>query len=144
MACVKSIRWTLELAASEFPINRTTLGKRLKQANIKPDADQRFSTKSICDAVFGNLAGERLRLVREQADRVALENAKERRELISVREIAPIINRAIAAIKAEIDSISYIERDDKDKILIKCGGLWDQSFNPVGTDQTDVEPAAAV
>src|SRR6185369_3485780 len=136
MACVKSIRWTLELAASEFPINRTTLGKRLKQANIKPDKDQRFSTKSICDAVFGNLAGERLRLVREQADRVALENAKERRELISVREIAPI--------KAEIDSISYIERDDKDKILVKCGGLWDQSFNPVGTDQTDVEPAAAV
>src|SRR5262245_21288315 len=120
-ATIKPIRWTRERAGMEFRIDSRALSKNLRKAEIEPGKDDCFTTLQICAAVFGDIASERLRLVKEQADKLALENAEKRRDLISVSELSPVINRAIAAIKARISSASNLDREDKDKLLHELG-----------------------
>ncbi len=140
----ESIRWTKEKAASEFGINPRTLTARIRKYGIESGKDGNYSTKDICSAVFGDIDSEKLRLTREQADKAAMENAETRGELANVKDLAVVTNRAIAAVKARIDSASNLEREDKDKILVELGKLWDGAFGVSSTDAPDLEPAAAV
>ena len=140
----KPSRWTITHAASEWDIHASTLSKRIKTAGIAAGKDGMFSTKQIDAAKNGDLPAEKLRLTREQADKLALENAEKRGHLIDLTQLAPVINKAIASIKAEIDGLAYVEREDKDRLMLKCGELWDKSFEPTRGDEADLEPAGAV
>ena len=71
-----------------------------------------------------DLQTEKLRLVRETADSVALRNQAERKELVKLSDIAAGLNRAITGIKAVIMAASNLEREDKEKILKACGDMW--------------------
>ncbi len=71
-----------------------------------------------------DLQTEKLRLVRETADSVALRNAAERKELVPLADIASGLNRAISGIKAVILAASNLEREEKEKILKACGDMW--------------------
>lgn len=120
----KPIRWTLEAAASEFGINPRTLSARARAAELIPGQDSRFSTKEICRAVFGDIAGEKLRLVKEQADKTALENSQTRGELVSGVEMQLIVERGLTAMVEAVKSASNLEHEDKTKIinhLRQCG-----------------------
>ena len=71
MARPKSVRWTLEVAASEFGIDRKTLSKRVKREGLLAGKDGCYSTADICQAVFGGVEHERALLVREQRELTA-------------------------------------------------------------------------
>jgi hypothetical protein len=65
-----------------------TLRKALKKNSAQADAGGLFSTKQICDAVFGGLAEERLLTQRQLTRKYQLENA--------ITE-ASVLNRAALA-----------------------------------------------
>ena len=125
MKPTKNLRWNRLEIAREFGMDARTVGKRLAESDL--DAKETFSTKEVFAAMMGDLGMERIRLTREQADKVALENAKERGELVDARSLAERVNKAISAIKAHIQS-STLEREDKDKILLACRGLWEDAL----------------
>lgn len=82
---IKVLRWTLTMAASEIPtIARETLAKRLKALDIQPGEDGMFSTGQILRAAFGDIESERKRKVTGEADKIELDNAKTKGELVEV------------------------------------------------------------
>jgi phage terminase Nu1 subunit (DNA packaging protein) len=81
------IRWTIEKAAAEFAVDRKRLARKLHQADLEPSPDGRYSTKEILGAIFDDATSERTRLYREQADKLALENAKSRLETVDAETV---------------------------------------------------------
>jgi len=77
-----STRWSIHKAAQEFGIHRETLGKKLEAQSIRPGKDKAYSTSDICKAIFGDLDGERLLLIREQREKLSREREKDERQLI--------------------------------------------------------------
>ena len=71
-----------------------------------------------------DLQTEKLRLTRETADSIALRNAAERKELVKLSDIAAGLNRAIVGVKSVIMAASNLEREDKEKLLLECGRMW--------------------
>jgi len=119
----KSIRWTKEQAASEFTINPRTLSNRLRQHGIEPGEDRKFSTTDICRAVFGDIDGEKLRLTREQADKLSLENAIARGDLITVKEAAQRMGKFFTSARQRVLSNPKLDEKEKDHILDDLTGL---------------------
>jgi hypothetical protein len=70
------IRWTINAAANEFPINQKTLAERIRKAGIDPGTDGKFSTDQICRACFGDLRGEQTRETKARADKLEIQNLK--------------------------------------------------------------------
>jgi phage terminase Nu1 subunit (DNA packaging protein) len=133
-----AIKWTKEIAASEFNINPRTLTNRLRQLDINPDKDGAFSTLQICSAVFGDYESERLRLTKEQADKLALENQQSRKELINVNDLADNLTKFISAARQRVLSNLKLDEDEKDKILSELGQCLDSVAHVGGTDSTAV------
>jgi len=131
-----TLRWTIQQAASEFGPAERTVKNRLNLLGFVPGEDGMFSTRQIHAAICDHDRNLQRKAAAE-ADRVELENAAVRRDLVSVHELAPIINRAITSIKAEIDSLSYVEREDKDRLMTKCGDLWAEAFNPQPSEEAN-------
>jgi phage terminase Nu1 subunit (DNA packaging protein) len=84
---VQSSRWSLEKASSEFGTDRKTITKRIRQNGIQPAEDGTFSTKQICAAIFGDIHGERLRKTRAEADKIEMDNERERGLVIDVGDV---------------------------------------------------------
>lgn len=110
--------WTIEVAAAEFGVNPKTLSNRMKRYGIAPNQSGGYTTKQICEAVFGDIDNEKFRLVKEQADKIAIENKQSRRELVPAKEFGEIVNRALESIRATAMSASNLETQDRDKILL--------------------------
>ena len=89
-----TIRWTVEIAAREFGLNPRTLTKRLTASSVTAGADGRYSTAQMVSVVFGDKSAEELRETTERADKLALANAKTRRDLIEL----PVVESAWADI----------------------------------------------
>jgi phage terminase Nu1 subunit (DNA packaging protein) len=109
------MRWTITKAAGEFGVNRETLIKRLNKADIPKAKD--YSTKEICAAVFGSISDERLRLTREQADKVALENAVCRKDVVAIGEVMPFVDNVFGAIRTRLGSIANLDNEEKAYII---------------------------
>ena len=112
-----AIRWTLEVAASEFSINPRTLAKRCKVGSIEVGKDGKFSTMQICSAVFGDIDSERLRLTKEQADEKALANSQSRGELVNYEAALEILRRAHSAITSTILGMTHLTIEDRETII---------------------------
>lgn len=56
---LKTIRWTIEFAASEFGTRRDRLTAALKAAGIQPGKDGKFGTRQIVEALYESVALER-------------------------------------------------------------------------------------
>jgi hypothetical protein len=136
------IAWDRTMICREFGLDSRTLGKRLADADL--DKKDSFNSREVMRALLGDLGAERIRLTREQADKLAIENAESRRILAPVSELADKTNRAISSIKAAIMAAANLEREDKEKILRRCGELWDEAFGVSPTDSTNVEPTTAL
>jgi phage terminase Nu1 subunit (DNA packaging protein) len=81
-----------------------------------------------------DIAAEKFRLTKEQADKVALENAKSRSELVKVRDVAPVISKSLESIKATITAASNLEAEDKEKIIVACRQCYESAFIAAGAD----------
>jgi hypothetical protein len=54
------LRWNVEKAATEFGVARNTLKKALNQNFITPDADGLYTTRQLCEGLFGSMHAEKL------------------------------------------------------------------------------------
>lgn len=117
-------------AAREFDIDHRTLSRKLISNEIKPDDDDKYSTKQICAAVFGNIQEERLRKTREEADNLALRNAQMRNELRPVEVFKQLVSEIILANRQTILA-SQLEQEGKNEILSNLQALgklsWDKA-----------------
>lgn len=123
-----SVRWALTDAESEFPLGRETLSKRLHLLGEQPGEDGKFSTRQICAAVFGDTSLEKARLAREQADRVALDNAERRKELIPVADAQRIAGRYVFAARQRILALT-LDDAEKNAILAELRRLAEEDFS---------------
>lgn len=121
----KTVRWSLNSAATNFEIDRKTLTKQIAAAGVIPGEDGEFSTADICRAVFGDLKGDCIRAQtrahNELADERALNNAAMRGELIERSRVDALVSKVLIAIRATVLG-SALERESKDDILRELQG----------------------
>ena len=89
--------------------DRKTIDKAVARAQIKPAGMHRgsplYRIKDVQSAlvsagnVTAELRAERLRLTTEQADKVALDNAKERKQLVPLADIEAILTESFLPIR---------------------------------------------
>ena len=116
MAVKESIRWTLEKAATEFGLDRTTLSKRITSSGITAGDDGKFGTLQICSAVFGDIEGEKLREKKFQADKIEMEVAEMKGALLRKSEVYAHLDKVGIELKANIMACN-ISEDEKRDIL---------------------------
>lgn len=108
------LRWTLEKAATEFGIHRSTLTKNLRSGDTEPGTDGRYSTQQIASAIYNDSDSERTRLYREQADKLALANAKTRSEHVDVETVFKAYEGVFISIRGTIlaSNLTDVEKSD--------------------------------
>ena len=118
---VEIFRWTIGRAASEWRIDPKTLTSRIKAAGVVPGADGFFSTLDIHRSINGDIDAERLRKTREEADRLELENAKERGTLIEIESVYKHFEGVFIAFRARVlaSNLEDFEKDEMLKDLLK-------------------------
>jgi hypothetical protein len=117
------MNWSLKAASVDFAIDQITLRKRLSAAQIPKQ--RRYSTREICRAVFGDISSEKLRLCREQADKLELENAVSRKTMVPVGDMVGLLGKFLSAARARVDGDPKLEREEKDKIIEDLGKCLD-------------------
>jgi len=105
------------MASSEFGMDAKTLAQRIRKYGIDPGPDGRLSTRQICAAIFGDIDSEKLRLTKEQADKVEWENRINRKEYISGEQFQQLVERGLGAMVAAVNSAANLESEDKAKII---------------------------
>jgi hypothetical protein len=109
------LRWSVARASAEFDIAQATLERKLRDAQVFPDNGGAYSTKAIKAAVFGSLHNERLRRIKEEADKVAMANQVARGELLERRSLEQGFAEIAAAIVGIIGK-SGLSREDQVQI----------------------------
>src|SRR5215469_18151050 len=116
------LRWSVARAGAEFDIAQQTLERKLRDAQVYPDAGGCYSTKQITEGIFGSLFRERLRRITEEADKVAIANQVARGELLNRAELT----RAMAQVADAIVSVirnSGLSRFDQEQIQKNLAGI---------------------
>ena len=116
------MRWTLHSAAIDFDLDDKTLDKQIKSCGVITGDDGKFSTKDICKAVFGDIDGQKLRLVMEQADSFAIKNAASRGQLLPVADVKQHFEGVLVALRSGILA-SNLEQDEKSELLLNLKRL---------------------
>ena len=110
------LKWNLKKAAVEFGTTVDTLKKSLNQVSAEPDADGLYTTGQLIQARYGELYQEKLRVHRETADRIAMENAITRGETLSRSELMKGFAALADAMVFRITS-SELSREAKEDLL---------------------------
>ncbi len=122
-----TLRWTLTMAADEFGSNERTIKSRLNKLGLVAAGDGKYSTQQVHQAACLHDRTAR-RKAEAEAEQAEMNLAVMKRELVNVRELAEVVNLAIAAIRARILGASNLEAEDKAAILIEIKALWDGAF----------------
>jgi hypothetical protein len=97
------LRWSLLRAATEFGIDRQTLGKRLQDAGQEVGGDGLFGSAQLASAfVGGDIHAERLRETRARALRLELHNSEKQNKTIPAELVYECVSRLLATLKQEI------------------------------------------
>ena len=116
------LRWTIERGANEFKIAPSTLKKVLRQAGIEPDEGGCFPTRAICEALFGDLHGQRVQKERELVRRYTLENQITEGAFLNRSELMRGLAMIADAMTSRIMSAN-IPRNAKEDILTDLAGI---------------------
>jgi hypothetical protein len=116
------LRWTPKDAAREFNRDEIALIKKLIAMGTEPGSDGCFNSAQIAEALFGGVSVERRRLIAEQADGYALDNARKRGELLDRNLVVSGLESVFLAIKQYVLA-SELSREAKDDILSNIAGL---------------------
>ena len=111
---VAPLRWTLGLAATEFGADRRTLSTRAKTSGQVPGEDGKFSTRQVAAIVFGDLAGEKLRLARAQADLAELERDTLLKDVAPLDLLDQMIARMAMGIRGIIQRSKLTDQEQND------------------------------
>lgn len=127
-------RWSLRGAAAEFGCAIETLRVALRQSGQIAGEDDRYATRQICAALFGDLKAEKTGLTRAQRERIEQENKENAGELIRVDDAIELCGRFAFAARQRI-LLSKLSDEDKNSVLMELQRLGDVNFNDVGTDE---------
>jgi phage terminase Nu1 subunit (DNA packaging protein) len=116
------IRWTAGVAALEFGMDRRVVAERLRMSGAVPGEDGKFSTRQIVAAIHGDLAGEKLRLMRAQADLAEIERDEALRTRIPLETVGAVMQELHGGI-ASIINASKLPQRDKDDICADIRGF---------------------
>ena len=136
MATATYIRWNLETAAREFQIHRSTLTKRLKAAFSQPGKDRRYSTRQICDAIYGTREGEQLRKLTAEADLMEMKRDEALELLIPSDRLTRVLSNVVVALRQVIKG-SNLSHTEKDGTLRQIRELDVSTIIRQGTDSSD-------
>lgn len=103
--------------------DRHTLASRIAEMNIEPvgksqsQAADMFSIRDLVRAVLGgDLEAERLRKTREEADKLALANARSRGELVEISAVKKLGEKVMVAIRNRLLNMPLTD-EEKDRCL---------------------------
>jgi hypothetical protein len=96
---ISAMRWDLPKAAIEFGTDTRVLLKKLEVAHQAPDARGRYSTRQIIDACFDNQYQHRSALLAAQTEKLAIQNAVKRGELVPVKEVKAFWGKAATTLR---------------------------------------------
>lgn len=135
-----SIRWTLGVAATEFGLDRRTMAERVKTSGAVVGEDGKFSTRQIAAAVYGDLAGEKLRKMRAEADLVEMQVREKQKTSIPMEVFSPVIDQLFGAIATVIRQSPLSERE-REEILADLRAapvaLWEKGYKPANPEATE-------
>ncbi len=131
-----AFRWRLRDAEAEMGVSAQTLAKRMIQLAENPGEDGKYSTKQICAAVFGDKEFEQTRRAKEQADRIAIDNAERRRQLIPVEDVLIIARRFGFAIRQKFLA-SSMDEEEKRVVLLEVARLEGADYSQLPDDDRE-------
>jgi hypothetical protein len=112
-----AVRWTVNLAASEFGLDRRTVATRLKAAATVPASDGTFSTGQVAAAIYGDLAGEKLRKLRAEANIAVMKDLQLRGSLVPADMAESLWADAIVQVRVSVEQADYIPADSRTRLL---------------------------
>ena len=113
----KGIRWTTQLAATEFGKDVRTLAKLMSANSVAPGADGLYSTHDICSAVFGDIKVENLGKVRAERQILELKIGEMERTLIPAKLVEKAWEFIAVAIRQTIVHAERMPQSAKDSVL---------------------------
>jgi hypothetical protein len=116
------LKWNLRKAAVEFGTTVDTLKKSLNQISAEPDENALYTTKQLIRARYGELYQERLRVQRETADRIALENQITRAEVLDRSELMRSLTLIADAMVSRI-AASELSKDAQSDLLRELSSI---------------------
>ena len=116
------LRWSIARAGAEFDISQQTLERRLRDAQLFPDAGGCYSTKQLTQGIYGSLFRERLRRVSEEADKTAIANQVSRGQLLDRSALEQGFAQVADAMLGVIKN-SGLSRDDQEQIQRNLAGI---------------------
>ena len=126
--------YTVARFAQLAGVDRHALAARVEAMRMEPVGRSRNRTPvySIRDLVRGVLGGdleaERLRKTREEADKLALQNARSRGELVDASSVVRLGQQVMAAVRNRILSMPLTD-DEKDGCLRELLSLADMDWS---------------
>lgn len=129
--------WTVSQWAREVGGDRHEWMRRVEDARIEPagDADGRAKGAKLYRvrdlfkvAIGGDIEAEKLRKTKEEADRLALQNARSRGELVEISAVKKLGERAMIGIRNEILNMPLTD-EEKDKCLRKLLALGEVDWS---------------
>jgi hypothetical protein len=110
----KPIRWSIQQASIEFGTSPPTLGKALAQASIAPAADGTYTTRQICEGLFGSMHLEKIRTQRELARKLELENAITTARVLNRAELEKVFSQLADALQQVVrnSDLDWRSQDD--------------------------------
>jgi phage terminase Nu1 subunit (DNA packaging protein) len=118
--------WTVAKFAREAGIDRHTIQDRLAGARVKAcgkaqgraAGGELYHFRDLFNAaVGGDIEAEKLRKTREEADKLALANARARGELVDVESVAKLGEAVFVRVRAKVLASPSLTDDEKDSFL---------------------------
>lgn len=111
------VQWTLASASTNFGVHRDTLQKRLIANEIRPSEDGTYSTAQITKAVFGDIAGEKLRKAKADADKAEMDAAHRAGELILSRDVELRWMDMAIRIRKTVEKAHFLTPEQREKMV---------------------------
>lgn len=114
---VKTVRWTIEFAGSEFGKPREKVSLALKNAEERPGRDGKFSTRQIINALFESVALEkearaaRHRQQIDEAEQTRLARETDEKKLIERTHVREMLSDGLTKIAQLIRQSKLSEKD---------------------------------
>jgi hypothetical protein len=116
------LRWNLESASREFSFSIPTLRSALAKNSAVAGEDGCFSTQQVVESIFGALHLEKIRTQREVTEKLHIENAVSKGELLNKRELAKGLAAIADALIHRIRA-SELSRRAQDDLLADIAGI---------------------
>lgn len=109
-----AIRWTISRAASEFGWHATTLERARRAAGVNAGPDGKFSTRQICQIVFGDKEAALIKKLESDQRNADLKYARDSAELVPTALVVKLDAAMIIPMRQRIMSSSMTDQEKRD------------------------------